>query len=153
MSDRDIIRLDEQLCFMLYAGSRAMTKAYQPMLKALGLTYPQYLVMMVLWEWAQQSPSEPTVKALGARLHLDSGTLTPLLKRLESSGLVSRRRDQEDERRVFVEATKAGLKLEGEAANWVSGARDELDQVGLDFVRLRDDLQALMGYLSQQDQQ
>ena len=148
MSDQDIIRLDEQLCFMLYAGSRAMTKAYQPMLKALGLTYPQYLVLMVLWEWAEKPPEEPTVKALGARLHLDSGTLTPLLKRLESSGLVTRLRDSEDERRVFVEATALGRELESQAAQWISTAKGTLDEQGLDFPRLRQDLQALMRLLS-----
>ncbi len=148
MSDQDIIRLDEQLCFMLYAGSRAMTKAYQPMLKELGLTYPQYLVLMVLWEWAQETPDEPTVKALGARLHLDSGTLTPLLKRLEAMGLVSRQRDSEDERRVFVGATAAGRELEASAALWLSEARETLDAGEIDFTRLRQDLQALMGLLS-----
>ena len=152
MSDQDIIRLDEQLCFMLYAGSRAMTKAYQPMLKELGLTYPQYLVLMVLWEWAQKHPDEPTVKALGARLHLDSGTLTPLLKRLEAMGLVSRQRDSEDERRVFVQATAAGCELEASAATWLSEARESLDGSEIDFARLRQDLQALMGLLSAGDQ-
>jgi len=152
LSDQDIIRLDEQLCFMLYAGSRAMTKAYQPMLKELGLTYPQYLVLMVLWEWAQKRPDEPTVKALGARLHLDSGTLTPLLKRLEAMGLVSRQRDSEDERRVFVQATAAGCELEASAATWLSEARESLDGSEIDFARLRQDLQALMGLLSAGDQ-
>lgn len=151
MSDQDIIRLDEQLCFMLYAGSRAMTKAYQPMLKALGLTYPQYLVLMVLWEWSEKQPEEPTVKALGARLHLDSGTLTPLLKRLESSGLVTRVRDSEDERRVFVEATASGRELESQAAQWVSTAKEALDEQSLDFPRLRQDLQALMQLLSREE--
>lgn len=148
MSDQDVIRLDEQLCFMLYAGSRAMTKAYQPMLKALKLTYPQYLVMMVLWEWAEKAPAEPTVKALGARLHLDSGTLTPLLKRLEASGLVTRRRDHEDERRVFVVATAQGLALEVEASSWIADAKLALASVDLDLPRLRQDLQMLMGLLS-----
>ncbi len=144
-----MIRLDEQLCFMLYAGSRAMTKAYQPMLKALKLTYPQYLVMMVLWEWAETAPDEPTVKALGARLRLDSGTLTPLLKRLEVSGLVIRRRDRDDERRVFVTATAPGLALEEQAASWVSDARQALKSTDLDLPRLRQDLQMLMGLLSE----
>lgn len=148
LSDQDMIRLDEQLCFMLYAGSRAMTKAYQPMLKALKLTYPQYLVMMVLWEWAEKVPDEPTVKALGARLHLDSGTLTPLLKRLEASELVTRRRDSEDERRVFVAATEQGRALENRASAWISDAKNTLKSVDLDLPRLRQDLQMLMGLLS-----
>ena len=88
MSERDLeaqLLLDNQLCFKLYAASRAVTRAYKPMLDELGLTYPQYLVMLALWE-----EDGPTVSALGERLSLDSGTLTPLLKRLEASGLVAR---------------------------------------------------------------
>ncbi|NHO66293.1 MarR family transcriptional regulator [Aestuariicella hydrocarbonica] len=134
---------------MLYAGSRAMTKAYQPMLKELGLTYPQYLVMMVLWEWAQSQPQEPTVKMLGARLRLDSGTLTPLLKRLEQQGLVTRRRDDEDERRVLVAATEQGCALEATAASWVSQAAGSLGSLGLDVGALRQDLKGLLDVLSQ----
>src|SRR5439155_24290568 len=87
-------RLDRQLCFALYSSSLAMTKLYKPLLDPLGLTYPQYLVMLVLWEGDGIAVSE-----LGQRLQLDSGTLTPLLKRLEASGLVQRRRDSADERR------------------------------------------------------
>lgn len=102
----DWLLLDRQLCFALYSTSLAMTKAYKPMLDELGLTYPQYLVMLVLWEHERQTVSE-----LGSRLALDSGTLTPLLKRLEGAGLVSRRRDAGDERRVLVAVTDAGRKL------------------------------------------
>lgn len=99
-------RLEEQLCFALYSASRAMTRAYQPLLEPLGLTYPQYLVMLVLWEDKPLSVSE-----LGARLALDSGTLTPLLKRLEQAKLVRRRRDTEDERVVVVSLTPEGKEL------------------------------------------
>lgn len=88
------LQLDNQLCFKLYAASRAVIRAYKPMLEQLGLTYPQYLAMLVLWEWQQQPPAQPTVKALGERLLLDSGTLTPLLKRLEQQGLLLRKRSQ-----------------------------------------------------------
>src|SRR5438270_12845677 len=98
--------LDNQLCFALYSTSLAMTKLYKPLLDELGLTYPQYLVMLVLWEGDGLMVSE-----LGQRLYLDSGTLTPLLKRLEASGLVSRMRDVDDERRVRVHLTAAGRKL------------------------------------------
>lgn len=98
--------LDRQLCFALYSTSLAMTKLYKPLLSELGLTYPQYLVMLVLWE-AQRL----TVSELGARLALDSGTLTPLLKRLESARLVTRTRDADDERRVLVSLTGAGQAL------------------------------------------
>jgi len=103
--------LDNQLCFALYSASLAMTKLYKPLLDELGLTYPQYLVMLVLWEGDRLMVSE-----LGQRLCLDSGTLTPLLKRLESTGLVSRMRDAEDERRVRIQLTAAGRKLKARAA-------------------------------------
>ncbi len=103
--------LENQLCFKLYAASRAVTRAYRPMLEALGLTYPQYLVMLVLWEWQQRAPAQPTIKALGERLQLDSGTLTPLLKRLEQLGLVQRRRAAHDEREVHLLLTADGTTL------------------------------------------
>lgn len=103
--------LDNQLCFKLYAASRAVIRAYKPMLERLELTYPQYLVMLVLWEWQQQAPAQPTVKALGERLLLDSGTLTPLLKRLELQGLLLRQRSASDEREVHLALTQAGCAL------------------------------------------
>src|SRR5690349_9051070 len=99
----DWLALDRQLCFALYSASLAMTRLYKPLLEPLGLTYPQYLVMLALWEDAGHS-----VGSLGDRLALDSGTLTPLLKRLESMGLVDRVRDPADERRVLVHLTAAG---------------------------------------------
>ena len=103
--------LDNQLCFALYSASLAMTKLYKPLLDELGLTYPQYLVMLALWE-----RDGVMVSDLGQRLHLDSGTLTPLLKRLEATGLVSRLRDAADERRVLVPLTAAGRRLKTRAA-------------------------------------
>ena len=102
--------LDNQLCFALYSTSLAMTKLYKPLLDELGLTYPQYLVMLVLWERDGLMVSE-----LGERLFLDSGTLTPLLKRLESAGLIARIRAVEDERRVHITLTAAGRKLKAKA--------------------------------------
>ena len=105
------LQLDNQLCFKLYAASRAVIRAYKPMLDQLGLTYPQYLAMLVLWEWQQQPPALPTVKALGERLLLDSGTLTPLLKRLEQQGLLQRKRSARDEREVHLALTPAGGAL------------------------------------------
>jgi MarR family transcriptional regulator, organic hydroperoxide resistance regulator len=104
------LRLDNQLCFALYSVSLAMTKVYKPLLDEVGLTYPQYLAMLALWE-----RDGLTVSELGERLFLDSGTLTPLLKRLEAAGLVSRNRDAEDERRVHVRLTSAGRKLKARA--------------------------------------
>ncbi|HIQ45956.1 MAG TPA: MarR family transcriptional regulator [Pseudomonas oleovorans] len=110
-SDSAQLQLDNQLCFKLYAASRAVIRAYKPMLDALGLTYPQYLVMLVLWQWQDQAPVQPTLKALGQRLQLDSGTLTPLLKRLEQMGLVLRRRSASDEREVHLALSEAGQDL------------------------------------------
>jgi len=105
------LALDDQLCFKLYAASRAVTRAYKPMLDQLGLTYPQYLVMLVLWEWQGSAMVQPTVKALGERLMLDSGTLTPLLKRLEQLALVRRQRSAMDEREVHLSLTQQGQQL------------------------------------------
>ena len=115
MRSRDLpadqaLLLDNQLCFALYSASLAMTKLYKPLLDELGLTYPQYLVMLVLWERDGLMVSE-----LGQRLSLDSGTLTPLLKRLEAAGLVSRMRAVQDERRVHIHLTAAGRKLKARA--------------------------------------
>lgn len=106
----DWLRLDHQLCFALYSSSLAMTRLYKPLLEPLGLTYPQYLVMLVLWEG-----DGVTVSQLGERLALDSGTLTPLLKRLEAQGLVQRLRDSADERRVLLQLTAAGRALKAQA--------------------------------------
>ncbi|WP_455884556.1 MarR family winged helix-turn-helix transcriptional regulator [Pseudomonas spelaei] len=137
------LALDNQLCFKLYAASRAVTRAYKPMLDQLGLTYPQYLVMLVLWEWHHLPPAQPTVKALGERLMLDSGTLTPLLKRLEQMGWVARRRSTQDEREVHLGLSKTGVLLRDQAyalktrllcdsgvdLNQADALRDGLDQL------------------------
>ena len=106
-----MLELDNQLCFALYSTSLAMTKVYKPLLDELGITYPQYLAMLVLWERDGLMVSE-----LGERLYLDSGTLTPLLKRLEASGLITRIRDVQDERRVHITLSAAGRKLKTRAA-------------------------------------
>lgn len=103
--------LDNQLCFALYSTSQAMTQMYKPLLEALDLTYPQYLVMLLLWEQDGQS-----VSALGERLYLDSGTLTPMLKRLEAKGVLLRQRAAEDERRVEIYLTAQGRQLKTRAA-------------------------------------
>jgi MarR family transcriptional regulator, organic hydroperoxide resistance regulator len=104
------VGIDSQLCFALYSASRAMTAAYRPILAELNLTYPQYLVLLVLWE-----DERVTVRRLGERLHLDSGTLSPLLKRLELNGFVRRERSRDDERLVEVTLTPAGRRLEQKA--------------------------------------
>ncbi|MCI4043663.1 MarR family transcriptional regulator [Streptomyces sp. TRM75563] len=104
--DAELLRLDHQVCFSLHAASRAFGGFYRQALKDLGLTYSQYLVMLVLWEHGPQS-----VKAVGERLQLDSGTLSPLLKRLETAGLVRRERSREDERSVLIDLTDEGTRL------------------------------------------
>lgn len=103
----EYLRLDRQICFSLNAASRAFGGVYRTLLKDLGLTYPQYLVMLVLWEAAPEEGPLP-VKRLGERLRLDSGTLSPLLKRLEANGLVRRERSATDERSVTIALTPAG---------------------------------------------
>ena len=107
---QDWLRLDRQLCFALYSSSIAMTRVYQSLLAPLNLTYPQYLAMLALWETDGLSVGD-----LGRRLSLDSGTLTPLLKRLEQAGWVTRTRDAADERRVLVTLTKSGCALRARA--------------------------------------
>lgn len=109
----DLLKLDNQLCFQLYSASRLMTKLYQPLLKPLDLTYPQYLVMLVIWE--QPIGHKFTVTELGERLKLDSGTLTPLLKRLEGKHLVQRQRSNEDERQVWIRLSPLGESLKQQA--------------------------------------
>ena len=113
------LRIENQLCFALYSTSLAMTKMYKPILDAIGLTYPQYLVMLVLWEKDGLMVSE-----IGERLFLDSGTLTPLLKRMEATGLLARIRDTEDERRVRVKLTAAGNSLRAKATDIPSSVQD-----------------------------
>ena len=106
------LALDRQVCFALYSASRAITAAYRPLLAPLGLTYPQYLVMLALWE---RSPR--TVRELGEALHLESGTLSPLLKRMEANGLLTRTRSADDERQVHVALTAAGTDLRERACD------------------------------------
>ena len=130
--------LDNQLCFALYSTSLAMTKLYKPLLASLGLTYPQYLVMLLLWERDGLMVSE-----LGERLYLDSGTLTPLLKRLEALGLVSRLRDVADERRVHIHLTREGRALKARAGAIPSHILGASGCALPEVLRLTQQLQAL----------
>jgi DNA-binding MarR family transcriptional regulator len=109
-SPDNMLALDKQFCFALYSASLAMTKTYKPLLDKLGLTYPQYLVMLVLWQ-----EDGLLVKAIGEKLFLDSGTLTPLLKRLEASGFIVRARDLADERQVRITLTREGRAMKRRA--------------------------------------
>lgn len=130
--------LDQQLCFALYAASRSVTSLYRPLLEPLGLTYPQYLVMLVLWE-----QDGLTVRELGQRLQLDSGTLTPLLKRLQAAELVTRQRRQEDEREVDIRLTDTGLALR-EKASGIPECLAQCMQLPFDQMQtLRDELKRL----------
>lgn len=124
----DGLELDKQVCFALYSATRAVTQLYRPVLDALGLTYPQYLVMLVLWERGAS-----TVKQLGQALELDSGTLSPLLKRLESQGYVRRERSTVDERSVVVDLTGTGAALRTRAR---SVPRRIAGATGMEFVEL-----------------
>ncbi|MEV5145555.1 MarR family transcriptional regulator [Streptomyces sp. NPDC052727] len=127
--------LDDQLCFALYAAQRAVTAAYRPLLDGLGLTYPQYLVLLVLWE-----RGETSVKELARALRLDYGTVSPLLKRLEGAGLVRRERAADDERSVLVACTGRGEELRERAAR-VPGALLTTTGLGAqEIARLREEL-------------
>lgn len=136
--------LDRQLCFALYTASRAVARAYAPLLDDAGLTYPQYVTMLVLW----QDPDRPcSIGELGERLHLDSGTLTPLLKRLTATGYVTRSRDTEDERRVLVALTTEGLALRDRLAAVPESFLACLGMGAPEATALRDQLVALTASL------
>ena len=138
------LELDRQLCFALYTASRAVVRAYAPLLDDAGLTYPQYVTLLVLWE----GPDQPrSIGELGERLHLDSGTLTPLLKRLASMGYVTRSRDAEDERRVLVTLTADGLALRDRLAAVPESFLACLGMDGPSASALRDQLTALAASL------
>jgi MarR family transcriptional regulator, organic hydroperoxide resistance regulator len=141
------LRLDNQICFALYSAAHAFNRVYKPLLERLGLTYPQYLVMLVLWE-----RDDVPLKDIGEKLFLDSGTLTPLLKRLEAAQLVKRTRSTEDERQVMIALTPQGHALKEKARavpQSILSASDcsvtELVAMKNDIVALRDRLNAAIG--------
>jgi DNA-binding MarR family transcriptional regulator len=138
----DAPRLNRQVCFAMYSASRAATAAYRPMLEELGLTYPQYLAMMVLWEEQPRG-----VRELGEELGLDSGTLSPLLKRLEALGFVERRRSAADERRVEVFLTPAGSALSTRAAGIPQRLADAAGLSAAELDQLRETLSRLAAAL------
>lgn len=138
-----ILQLDEQVCFPVYALSRLITKVYQPLLAPLGLTYPQYLVMLLLWEH-----QELAVKDIGQKLLLDTGTLTPLLKLLEQRALLSRRRDPHDERSVLIKLLPAGEALHEQARQVPAALAQRYSLTRDDVAGLRQELQHLIALLS-----
>lgn len=143
----DPLRLDNQICFAVYSAAHAFNRVYKPLLDRLGLTYPQYLVMLVLWE-----RDDVPVKEIGEKLFLDSGTLTPLLKRLEAAHLVKRTRSREDERQVLIALTPQGHALKEKARSVppsILAASDcsvaQLVAMKEEIVALRDRLNAVIG--------
>lgn len=138
----DPLDLDRQVCFPLYAASNLLNRLYRPILAELGLTYPQYLVMLVLWKDTPQ-----TVGSLGDMLYLDSGTLTPLLKRMETAGLISRTRDIEDERRVLIDLTANGRALRSAAERVPAMLGEGLDIDAAAVADLRDQVRSLVAAL------
>lgn len=137
-NDNDMLLLSQQLCFALYSTAHAFNRAYKPLLAPLDLTYPQYLVMLVLWE-----ADDLTVKEIGARLQLDSGTLTPLLKRLESAHLVERLRDTVDERQVRIKLTENGRALRKKAEGIPKKMAQVVGRPIPDIIALREELSQL----------
>jgi MarR family transcriptional regulator, organic hydroperoxide resistance regulator len=142
--DTAVPALDDFLCFAVYSLGHAFNKLYQPLLKRLDLTYPQYVTMVALWE-----RDDVTVTRLGLSLHLDSGTLTPLLKRLEAAGLIVRARDKEDERQVRIRLTKAGAALKDKARAISDTVLCATGRTAGDLRRLKDDLMELRDRLNE----
>ncbi len=144
MSQFENLKLKNQLCFALYAATNAITRAYRSRLSHIGLTYSQYLVMMVLWE-----TDGITVKNIAQQLHLDSPTITPLLKRLESAGFVSRLRSASDERLVNVFLTDAGRGIQARVAEMQKGVACQTGMPETDFIELRSTLHELVDTINQ----
>ncbi len=142
----DPLCLDNQLCFALYAASHAIKKAYRPLLDELGLTYPQYLILLVLWTDVALKVSD-----IGHRLHLDSGTLTPVLKRLETSGLIKRTRRIQDEREVEISLTDEGRALRERAVSVRREIVHQLKMSDVEIAGLRAELNALIATLAVED--
>lgn len=138
----DDLLLDQQLCFPLYAASRLLTRLYQPLLEPLGLTYPQYIVLMILWEDAPCAVSH-----IGERAQLASNTLTPLLKRLEQTGLVQRVRSSEDERVVNISLTPAGRALQKKCACIPTQLLERMGYSSQDALKLKKQLDSLLAHL------
>src|SRR5689334_8585649 len=149
VSTDDLLDLDNQLCFALHSAARQLVRAYRPILAELDITHPQYLVLLVLWAWAREREPRPTVKALGNRLSLDSGTLTPLLKRLEQRGLITRERSTQDEREVFVHLTPEGLALKKRARRVPITLIEQSPVPLMDLLKLRDQLKSLRNALKE----
>ncbi len=143
----EMLKLDNQFCFVVYALSRKITALYRPLLDGLGLTYPQYLVMLVLWQAEQSKGNEKGVpiKFICEKLMLETGTLTPLLKRLESNGLIQRQRAQNDERSMLISLSPEGLQLKDRAREVPGKLLCQMDYPLQNLVALKQQLQGLLG--------
>lgn len=144
MKNKKKIAIEDALCFNLYSTSRAMTQVYRPYLKKLNLTYPQFLVMLLLWE---NSDKQISVKDLGQRLFLDSGTLTPLLKRIENMDFITRKRSVDDEREVLIGLTKKGKLLEKKCSDIPMAMFCNLDVTMERFTEIRDGVAEVLSNL------
>ena len=145
------LKLDNQLCFPVYATSRLITREYQPLLDKLGITYPQYLVMMILWE-----EDSVAVNDIAKKLILNTNTITPLLKRMEKQGLVKRKRSRDDERKVMIQLTENGRKLQEEASlipEQLAGRLAAGELKAIDLIRLKETLDSMIRLLSKQEPQ
>jgi DNA-binding MarR family transcriptional regulator len=145
------LKLDNQLCFPVYAASRLITREYQPFLDRLGITYPQYLVMMILWE-----EDSVAVNDIAKKLILNTNTITPLLKRMEKQGLVKRKRSRDDERKVMIQLTENGRKLQEEASlipEQLAGRLSAGELKVIDLIRLKETLDSMIRLLSKQEPQ
>ena len=145
MTEHANLKLDHQLCFALYAATHALTRAYRAGLEQAGLTYTQYLVMLVLWEGDNVS-----VGTIAHRLELDSATLTPMLKRLETAGFISRKRNRDDERVVEIKLTKSGNELQHEIARVQQGVECQTGLCNEEFLQLKDSLKRLVETMSKE---
>ncbi|ERI94872.1 putative organic hydroperoxide resistance transcriptional regulator [Clostridiales bacterium oral taxon 876 str. F0540] len=143
--DEEMLMLDNQLCFALYACSKEVTRLYKPFLDELGITYTQYITMLVLWE-----KDNITIKELGEKLFLDSGTLTPLLKKLETMNILKRKRDTKDERNVYVELTEDGKNMKIKALEIPNKIFCCTGLAAEEVIELRTKLKSLLQHLRQQ---
>ncbi|WP_061809741.1 MarR family winged helix-turn-helix transcriptional regulator [Rossellomorea vietnamensis] len=139
---KDPLLLENQICFKIYTAEREITKLYRSLLEEIGVTYPQYLALLVLWEEKTIS-----VKELGRKLFLDSGTLTPMLKRMEANGLVERKRSSEDERSVIISLTDKGLKMKEKAECVPTRLLERLDMDGDELLKLDQTLTTILNKL------
>jgi MarR family transcriptional regulator, organic hydroperoxide resistance regulator len=149
----DLLQLDNQLCFALHSAARQVVREYRGILESIGVTYTQYLVLLVLWEWDRQKMPRPTILALGERLDLDSGTLTPLLKRMDANGLLTRTVPEHDRRERYIHLTPAGRNLRRRARQVPASLLKRSPLSLSEITSLRDHVNRLRAVLSSSERQ